>query len=55
MRQCSSSLNSLEPQVLSQSNPQYFLTQRVEFGKWGVHIRLPNAASLKHRSTAGSN
>lgn len=48
MRQCSSSLNSLEPQVLLQSNPQYFLTHRVKFEKWRFQTRLPNAASLKH-------
>lgn len=45
MRQYSSSLNS---QVLPQTNPQYFLTHRVEVGKWGVQTRLPYAASLKH-------
>lgn len=39
---------SLEPQVLPQSNPQYFLTHRVEFGKWGVQTGLPNTAALKH-------
>lgn len=48
MRQHSSSLNSLEPQVLHQSNPQYFLIHRVEVGKWGVQTRLPYTASLKH-------
>lgn len=40
--------SSREPQVLPQSNPQYFLTHRVEFGKWELHTRLLNTASLKH-------